>query len=77
MSAEETHSAPLALPAPDPNDSDVQKLQLNSETLSSLRFDKLGPMVVNSNGVSTFAFLCHVGRLIRRLTDFVKNYELG
>lgn len=77
MSAEESHSAPLALPAPDPNDTDVQKLQLNSETLSSLRFDKLGPMVVNSNGVSTYAFLWYVEKLTRLFIDFVKNNELG
>ena len=41
----------LLLPAPDPTD--TQTLEVNG---SSIRFDSLGPMVVNSDGVSILAF---------------------
>ena len=51
MSTEETNT-PLALPAPSSN-ADTQKVQLDSEQISSLKFDSLGPMIVNSDGVST------------------------
>ena len=51
------HAAPLPLPAPDagPNlagtgtDSEATKIQLGS----TVKFDELGPLVVNSDGVST------------------------
>lgn len=44
------HTAPLALPAPDAsssNDPSVTTLEVGGKTIS---FDKLGPMVVNSDG---------------------------
>lgn len=43
--------APLALPAPS-DVPDTQKVELNSEAIAQLSFDNLGPMVVNSDGVS-------------------------
>ena len=52
MTTEET-STPLALPTPSANNADTQKVQLDSEQISSLKFDSLGPMIVNSDGVST------------------------
>lgn len=49
-SAESTMSqhAPLALPPP-PAESDAQKLDISSAA-TTLKFDDLGPMVVNSDG---------------------------
>ena len=41
----------LALPAPT-DATDAQKVEFNSEAIAKLSFDKLGPMVVNSDGVS-------------------------
>lgn len=49
--AETQGIAPLLLPAPS-DASDAQKLDIN-EQVSALKFDALGPMVVNSDGVST------------------------
>lgn len=50
-SAESTISqqTPLALPPP-PAESDAQKLDISSAA-TTLKFDDLGPMVVNSDGV--------------------------
>ena len=52
MSTEETNT-PLALPVPSTSNADTQKVQLDLEQISSLKFDSLGPMIVNSDGVST------------------------
>ncbi len=60
------HAEALLLPAPDPND--TQTLEVNG---GSIRFDLLGPMVVNSNGVSFLAF--SIRAII--LTDFVVLYN--
>ena len=42
--------APLALPAP-PVEGDSNTPQLSVDSGDSIRFDALGPMVVNSDGV--------------------------
>jgi hypothetical protein len=44
-------NAPLLLPPPDAS-SDAPQLRLGSS--EGLRFDELGPMVVNSDGVITY-----------------------
>ncbi|KAL5478980.1 hypothetical protein ACEPAI_2268 [Sanghuangporus weigelae] len=43
------NGAPLALPQPSEGDDAVQ-LDLSQEQINTLKFDKLGPMVVNSDG---------------------------
>ncbi|KAL5520326.1 hypothetical protein ACEPAG_9540 [Sanghuangporus baumii] len=43
------NGAPLALPQPSECD-DAEKLDLSQEQINTLKFDKLGPMVVNSDG---------------------------
>lgn len=52
---QEPHSSgPLLLPAPSADSNDVTKLEVDSGV--SLKLDSLGPMVVNSNGVSDSKF---------------------
>ena len=61
MSTEESASrAPPALPSP--TDADVtQEVLVSDEQMTSLKFDALGPLVVNCDGVSfgdLLALLC-------------------
>ncbi|KAJ2972124.1 hypothetical protein NUW54_g12341 [Trametes sanguinea] len=41
-------TAPLALPPPPPEDADAEKITINGS--QTFKFDKLGPVVVNSDG---------------------------
>ncbi|KAI9058633.1 hypothetical protein FKP32DRAFT_1546549, partial [Trametes sanguinea] len=41
-------TAPLALPSPPPEDADAEKVTINGS--QTFKFDKLGPVVVNSDG---------------------------
>lgn len=47
----EPSSTPLALPAPS-DVTDAQRFDLNAGQMAALKLDNLGPMVVNSDGVS-------------------------
>ena len=44
------HALPLSLPPPPDADSDVKKVDATAG--ESIKFDELGPLVVNSDGVS-------------------------
>lgn len=55
-SSSDSHSTHLVLPAPT-GAHDASKLQLSSDELTKLSFDTLGPMVVNSDGVSATLLL--------------------
>ena len=48
MSVPEEEQTILSLPAP----SDTQKVEISTDQITQLKFDQLGPMVVNSDGVS-------------------------
>lgn len=62
MSANDGQDATRLLPAPDHNEN-AAKVEVNSD--KTLKFDTLGPMVVNSDGVSR-----HLGASVRvRSTD--------
>ena len=61
-----TQQAPLLLEAPQ-GGSDAQKLDLESG--QTLRFDALGPMVVNSNGVRIQQSLSRLSALTHAVLD--------
>ena len=48
MSVPEEEQTILSLPAPP----DTQKVEISTDQITQLKFDQLGPMVVNSDGVS-------------------------
>lgn len=82
--AKSSCASSLALPAPN-NDTEAPKVILPSDNIAALKFDTLGPMVVNSDGVSSLRDIQsllvaktnqHLHQTLSRIMNWDKMTEL-